>query len=111
MRSEYAPMLPGFYERPSSAPFSGATPETVATSKAAAVAASSHADSDRERIYRALVNCWPDGLTDAELQKKLGMDGNTQRPRRVELERAKRIQQKGTRKTESGRYAVIWTLA
>lgn len=106
----YEPVLPGFYPS-ESLPFTGKSRDTVETSKEAADHAAPSASIQRERIYQALVNCWPEGLTDDELQRKLGLDGNTQRPRRRELEQAGRIQAKGTRQTASGRSAVVWVLA
>lgn len=49
------------------------------------------------------------GATDEEIQVALGMAGNTERPRRRELEQAGLIQDSGTtRRTASGRMAVVW---
>ena len=52
------------------------------------------------------------GATDEEQQDGLGMDPNTQRPRRVELLKPKHglplIYASGTRKTKSGRSATVW---
>ena len=52
-----------------------------------------------------------DGATDEEIQRGLGMTGNTQRPRRKELEKAGAIVAEGTRKTSSGRAAAVWRIA
>ena len=50
-----------------------------------------------------------DGLTDEECQRVTGLQGSTQRPRRIELEIAGLIKNSGrTRETMSGRAAVIW---
>lgn len=49
------------------------------------------------------------GATDEEMQIKLDMGANTQRPRRRELELMGRVEDSGkTRQTKSGREAVIW---
>ncbi len=49
------------------------------------------------------------GATDSEMQEALDMGGNTQRPRRIELVAAGHVYNSGrTRKTTSGRAAVVW---
>lgn len=49
------------------------------------------------------------GATDQEVQTALGMTGNTQRPRRRELEIMRLIvDTKITRKSASGRNATVW---
>ncbi len=49
------------------------------------------------------------GLTDEQIQDALGMAPSTQRPRRVELERAGYARDSGERRsTRSGRRAVVW---
>ena len=49
------------------------------------------------------------GSTDEEMQINLDMGANTQRPRRRELELMGKIQNSGTtRRTKSGREAVVW---
>jgi hypothetical protein len=53
----------------------------------------------------------PHGLTDEEQQHALGMNPSTQRPRRIELARRGLIVESGTRKTSSGRNAVVWRVA
>lgn len=54
----------------------------------------------------------PDGATDEEMQQHLDMPANTQRPRRRELYLMGRIIDSGeTRRTQSGRAAVVWILA
>ena len=61
-------------------------------------------------ILAHLRNC-PDGATDEEMQNRLDMPANTQRPRRRELELMNRIVNSGeTRKTRSGRMAVVWRI-
>lgn len=46
--------------------------------------------------------------TDEEIATGLGMNPSTQRPRRIELARRGLIAEAGTRRTTSGRMAVIW---
>lgn len=51
------------------------------------------------------------GLTDEEMQQRLRMNPSTQRPRRIELVRRGLVAEAGTRKTSSGRMAVVWRVA
>lgn len=52
---------------------------------------------------------FPNGLTDLEMQEGLGMEGSTQRPRRVKLVEEGLVYDSGiTRKTPKGRAAVVW---
>jgi transcription initiation factor IIE alpha subunit len=63
----------------------------------------------REIVLEALIDRGNRGATDDELQTALGMDPSTERPRRVELERAGLVIDSGERrKTRSGREAVVW---
>lgn len=64
-----------------------------------------------QRILDHLKTC-PLGATDEEMMDALDMGGNTERPRRRELELMGRITDSGkTRLTRSGREAVIWRLS
>ncbi|TPV94878.1 MAG: helix-turn-helix transcriptional regulator [Myxococcales bacterium FL481] len=76
------------------------------TSHAAARRAKPGSGSARMRVLRCIAQT--DGLTDQEIQQRLGMRESTQRPRRVELAEAGLIETHGTRKTESGRSAQVW---
>jgi hypothetical protein len=50
--------------------------------------------------------------TDEEIMSALDMNGNTERPRRRELELMGKIEDSGkTRLTRSGRTAVVWRIA
>lgn len=81
------------------------------TSKQAARLASSFASSDRWRVFLAIAAAGFTGLADHEAQAKLGMDGNTQRPRRVELLNKGLIADTGFRiKVAAHRQAVSWKL-
>lgn len=101
---QYAPMeVPPLFRLPT-APYQRHSD----TSKAAAREIATDAGTLRERVYAYLLSC-PDGATDQEIQNALGMDPNTQRPRRVELVRAGRVRKtERTRKTTSGRAAAVW---
>ena len=77
------------------------------TSEDAAFAIKRKAPSIRERVYQALCER---PMTDEELCETLEMGGSTIRPRRIELHQAHRITEAGTRKTHSGRDAVVWKI-
>lgn len=78
-----------------------------ATSKAAAKEIKNKRVTIRQEILRTIAKS-PNGLTDTEIQDMLGIDGSTQRPRRIELERMGLIVSNGTRLTRSNRHANIW---
>jgi len=100
--------MPLFAGRTSGLPYQSHSP----TSIAAAGRAAGGAATIRERIYEAIAGA-PDGLTDLEIQELLGLDGSTQRPRRIELQGSEklnlpvRIMAIGIRKTPSGRAAMV----
>lgn len=78
------------------------------TSRAAAERHAPRAPSGRARVLDLLVRN-PRGLTDEEIQIRLCMNANTQRPRRVELERKQLVRDSGRRRnTRSGSPAVVW---
>jgi hypothetical protein len=64
-----------------------------------------------QRRVLELLQATPEGLTDEEMQKRLGMNPSTQRPRRIELARRGMVVEAGTRKTASGRNASVWRIA
>ncbi len=64
-----------------------------------------------QRRVLELLQATPGGLTDEEMQRRLGMNPSTQRPRRIELARRGLVVEAGTRKTNSGRWAVVWRVA
>ncbi len=77
------------------------------TSRAAALAYEQQAWTARQRVFEAIRNF--SGLTDEEVCTLLAMNPSTERPRRVELERAGLIRDSGQqRATRSGMLAVIW---
>jgi transcription initiation factor IIE alpha subunit len=61
-----------------------------------------------QRRVLELLAATPDGLTDEEIQTRLGMNPSTQRPRRIELARRGLVVEAGTRRTASGRMATVW---
>lgn len=79
------------------------------TSEDAAFAKKPTAAAQRESVFRAIAEA-PDGLTDLEIQALLGLSGDSERPRRVELANDRRIVEAGTRTTHTGRQATVWTL-
>lgn len=79
------------------------------TSHEAAVAIRPAAETLRAKVLEYLRSRGETGATDEEIQDGLGMAQNTERPRRVELVEAGSVVDSGeTRKTRSGRKAVIW---
>jgi hypothetical protein len=78
------------------------------TSRAAAKRATAKAPTDRYRVFDLLAH-EPKGLTDEQIQTRLRLNANTERPRRVELERRNLVRDSGRRrKTRSGCLAVVW---
>lgn len=78
-----------------------------ATSRAAAKALLSKANTLRSKVYRWLLDNGP--ASDETMQYALDMNPSTQRPRRIELVRMGLIQDSGLRGvTRSGRQATIW---
>ena len=66
----------------------------------------------RAAVLRELAMRGEQGATDEEVQLALSMPGNTQRPRRRELELSAQVVDSGRkRKTLSGRDAVVWVTA
>jgi len=89
-------------------PFTGSIDLTIGTSFEAAEKMAGKAGSKRRNVLTELAH-HPDGLTDKELQNLLHMDGNTQRPRRIELHRAKLIYASGDRHVDGTRH-VVWSV-
>lgn len=66
------------------------------------------APEQRERVFTFISECAA-GATDDEIAVTLGLDGNSVRPRRGELEKQERIRWSGkVRRTRTGRYARVW---
>lgn len=82
--------------------------ESSETSKEAARAIEPKRHHLRVLVFQALRGA-PDGMTDAEIQAATGLDGSTERPRRVELVESNAVRDSGrTRLTKSGRSATVW---
>ena len=63
----------------------------------------------RKMVFDAIQAVGAEGLTDRECQLATGLQGSTQRPRRIELQRLGLITDSGQRRpTASGRQAVVW---
>jgi len=93
-------------------PFTGCLASTEETSREAAEYAQTTAESLRWRVFQVIHRAGWQGATDLEIQTELGMDGSTERPRRIELLNAGKIRDSGqTRETPSGRKAVVWVSA
>lgn len=85
-------------------------PSTAETRHEAEVAI----EPSKENLRKKVLDCiaaHPQGVTDEKISDLTGMPGNTERPRRKELERAGKITARGTGKTRSGRKAVTWVIA
>ena len=77
------------------------------TSRAAAASLDGNAlNAMQRRVLEYLEQYGPS--TDEEIATGLAMNPSTERPRRIELQKRGLVVQAGTRKTASGRKAVIW---
>ena len=78
--------------------------------KLAQVAAKPNAATMRQRVFEVISTHGP--ISDERGAELLGIEGNTYRPRRKELEVVGRICPSGRKETtHSGRQAVAWTVA
>jgi hypothetical protein len=82
-----------------------------ATSAQAADALTPATLNAMQRRVLELLQATPEGLTDEEMARRLGMNPSTQRPRRIELARRGLVVTCGTRRTASGRMADVWRVA
>ena len=90
-------------------------PETLsngtATSDAAALSMREYKLKQRGQVYGYLLDCREKGATADEAEAYLGIAGNSLRPRLVELRELKLIRNSGlTRKTRTGRGAIVWVV-
>lgn len=93
-------------------PYNGEPPaqKHSATSKAAAEEIKDKIGPLHRNVLGALNICGP--MTDEELCLRIGLGGNTLRPRRRELQLMGKIRDSGRkRQCRSGRQAVVWELA
>jgi transcription initiation factor IIE alpha subunit len=92
-------------------PLFAARAPAVRGSRTSAAAADSLGPETLNRLHKAVLAYIAgrgDGCTDEEIAQALGMNPSTARPRRIELMRAGLIEQAGTKRTTSGRMAVVW---
>lgn len=79
------------------------------TSEQAAIAITPHLNELQRRVLDYVRACGMDGCTDEQIIDALGISPSTARPRRIELTNAGLVLDSGrTRKTKSGRNAVVW---
>ena len=78
------------------------------TSRAAALGVLPRTGTQRRRVYDYLVRQGDLGASDYELQHWLEMDGNTERPRRVELVNAGLVVDSGRTVAIHGRPMIVW---
>jgi hypothetical protein len=102
-----------FGDQPPAAPYGGHPPyqKHSATSKQAAAQIKDRLGPMHKAIIEALTRRGARGATDEELMAELDMGGNTERPRRRELQLMGRIEDAEiTRLARSGRNATVWRL-
>ncbi len=81
----------------------------VRTSDAAAESMRPHASTLRDKVRQHIAANGINGATADEIEHALGLAGNTVRPRLVELRNRHQVCDSGrTRKTVSGRQAIVW---
>ena len=79
------------------------------TSRIAAKLATTFAASQQEQVFQAIEQAGANGLTDQEIESRLGIAGNSVRPRRRKLVELGRVKQSGNlRMTSSNSPAVVW---
>jgi hypothetical protein len=82
------------------------------TTKAAALKVLPRTGTQRAEVLDAIIGAGAYGMTDAELQRALGMNPNTERPRRVELVEGGWIADSGQRRASAGAdLSIVWTLS
>lgn len=64
--------------------------------------------TQRRRVYDEIRKSGESGACDIEVQDSLGMEGNSVRPRRVELVRDGLVRDSGRRRSFKGRNCVVW---
>ncbi len=81
----------------------------VWTSEIAARMAEGFAVNYQNRIYAFLRDCGSDGATDQQIQDDLGIDGNSERPARRQMEKDRRVKRTTRwRYTRAMRPAIVW---
>lgn len=85
--------------------------QSSVTSMAAADAIGSRLNTLQRSVVAFLRARGDHGATDEEIATGLAMNPSTARPRRIELMGKGLVQSCGTRRTTSGRMAVVWRVA
>ena len=86
--------------------------QNTPTSRDAAKRMRPNAGTLRAMVRNYIVLQGSHGATDLEIQKALGLSGDTERPRRIELWNAGFILDSGeSRMTDSGLAAIVWRAA
>lgn len=81
------------------------------TSQAAHIAARPKKGTLRYKVWALILGTGNTGATDEEMQIRMGISGDTQRPRRYELVEAGFIKDSGRRrKTTNGKEAIVWVI-
>jgi len=82
------------------------------TSRRAAERIAPLAGTKRAAVLEYIEQCGEIGATDEEMQARMPMPANTQRPRRIELCAMGFVKSNGkTRPTRSGDHALVWVAA
>jgi hypothetical protein len=81
-------------------------PSTVATRGEAGLAIKPRTLELQRKVHEAIRDWGP--ITDERIAEVTHLNPNTARPRRLELERAGKIEAAGASRTRSGRRAVAW---
>jgi hypothetical protein len=95
-----------------SLPYSGIERMSRDISRRTAVrlASSDAPRTQRDRVYQCIVDAGVNGITDIEIQSSLGLSGDSERPRRIELYKAGLIKGAGSR-VIGIRSSTVWTIA
>jgi len=88
-------------------PFSGSTVSSRHTSYLGAESAKGRAQTQADR-YLALLKASPDGLTDMQAARQLGLERSTINARRAELVKSDLVYAGGFRRGETGIKNVTW---
>ena len=94
-----------------SLPYSGIERIARDTSRrtAARLASTDAPSTQRDKVYKCIVDAGVNGITDLEIQQQLRLPGDSERPRRIELYKAGLIKGAGSR-VIGIRSSTIWTI-
>lgn len=81
------------------------------TSRAAALAVFPRTGTQRGDVLDEIIGAGSFGMTDAELQRALGMNPSTERPRRIELVQGGWVMDSGRKRASAGAdVSIVWVL-